>query len=267
MQFLTRVPVSIKGAVESKHIARSMAYFPAVGLFLGILAGGGYFLLSLVLPGPVCDFIAIVFLVIITGNMHGDGLMDTADGIYSGRLREGMLEIMKDSRVGAHGATAGWLALLAKFILLGQLPPEARIWALVLMPVLGRWAQVYGAWKYPYVRAGGGTAGFAGEVGGREFFLASLTALAAIAGTGTLMAESATLTAGPLTAEPVTAWTLMAGAVLTGTGMVAGAVLVGTVLFGRYLSRKLGGITGDVLGALNECIEILTLFILLLLLA
>lgn len=256
MQFLTRVPVSIKGAVESKHIARSMAYFPAVGLFLGILAGGGYFLLSLVLPGPVCDFIAIVFLVIITGNMHGDGLMDTADGIYSGRLREGMLEIMKDSRVGAHGATAGWLALLAKFILLGQLPPEARIWALVLMPVLGRWAQVYGAWKYPYVRAGGGTAGFAGEVGGREFFLASLTALAAIAGTGTLMTGAVPAGTG-----------MAAGAILAGTGMVAGAVLVGTVLFGRYLSRKLGGITGDVLGALNECIEILTLFILLLLLA
>lgn len=232
LQFLTRVPVTIRKTVESVNIARAMAYFPLVGLLIGISAAVVHFLLSYVLAPQVCDLVAIAFMVIVTGNMHGDGLMDTADGIYSGRPRERILEIMRDSCVGSHGVMAGVLVLLAKFVLLGQLPPEVKQFALILTPAMGRWAQVYGATVYPYARTGGGTGGFTDHVGRREIFWASLTALAAAV--------------------------LLFG--LWG-GILAGAVLVGTAAIGRYIAAKIGGMTGDTLGAMSEMTEVLSLFV------
>lgn len=214
-----------------------MAYFPAVGLLLGISAAALHFLLSLALPVMVCNFIVIVFMVVFTGNMHGDGLMDTADGIFSGQPRERVLEIMRDSRVGSHGVMAGTLALLAKLVLLAEMPREALWPALVLMPSWGRWAQVYSAAVYPYARTGGGTGGFTEFVGIREVLWSSLTVLAA----GALLLQLK-------------------------SGILAIAVFIGTALFGRYIFRKIGGITGDTLGAVNELAEVLSLVVLLIIL-
>ncbi len=220
-----------------KNIARSMAYFPAVGLLLGIFIAALHALLSMVLPGSVCDLIVIAAMVMITGNMHGDGLMDTADGIYSGKPPEGVLEIMRDSRVGSHGVIAGTLVLLARFILLGQMPPEAKWMVLIFMPAVGRWAQVYCAAVYPYARTGGGTGGFADYVGIREVLWASLTVLAS----GVFLFHLK-------------------------SGILAAAVYAGTAAIGRYISRKIGGMTGDTLGAVNELAEVLALVILLIIL-
>ncbi|SFQ95044.1 adenosylcobinamide-GDP ribazoletransferase [Desulfoscipio geothermicus] len=232
LQFLTRIPVSVKSNVGSKNIARSMAYFPPVGLLIGGLAAGIHHLLSFVLAGSVCDLIALAFLIIVTGNMHGDGLMDTVDGFFSGKPREKVLEIMHDSRVGAHGVMAGSLLLLAKFVLLGQVPAPLKSAALVLVPVLGRWAQVYAAALYPYVSRSTGTGSFASYVGTRELIAASVFTLGATM-----------LLLGPLP-----------GIVL------AGAILAGTAALARFSRRRIGGITGDVLGAMNECAEVLGLF-------
>jgi len=80
LQFLTRIPVTIRSEVTEKDLARSMAWFPAVGLLLGTLAAGFYTVLSHAFPNPTCDLFVVAFLVIITGNMHGDALMDAADG-------------------------------------------------------------------------------------------------------------------------------------------------------------------------------------------
>lgn len=232
LQFLTRVPVTIRKTVESKNMARAMAYFPFIGLLIGLCTAALHFLLSYVLASPVCDLIAIAFMVIVTGNMHGDGLMDTADGIYSGRPRERILEIMRDSCVGSHGVMAGVLVLLAKFVLLGQLAPHVKEFTLVLVPAVGRWAQVYGATVYPYARTGGGTGGFTDQVGRREIFWASLTVLVA---------------AGMLFR-------------LQG-GILAAAVLIGTACLGRYIAAKIGGMTGDTLGAMSELTEVMALFV------
>lgn len=232
VQFLTRLPVTIRQTVETVNIARAMAYFPLIGLLIGIAAAVIHTLLSYVLAHQVCDLAAIALMVILTGNMHGDGLMDTADGIYSGRPRERILEIMRDSCVGSHGVMAGILVLLAKFVLLGQLSPEVKAFTLILIPAIGRWAQVYGAAVYPYARTGGGTGGFTDHVGKREIFWASLTVLAA---------------AG-----------LLFG--LRG-GILAGAVVLGSAAAGRYLAAKIGGMTGDTLGAMSEIAEVFALFV------
>jgi adenosylcobinamide-GDP ribazoletransferase len=249
LQFLTRIPVTVRGAVTEASLARSMAYFPLVGLLLGAAAATVYTLASLVLPAAVSNLVVIAFLVLVTGNMHGDGLMDAADGLFSGRQRDGMLEIMKDSRVGSHGVMAGALAVLFRLVLLGQLPagPEKAA-ALIIAPVLGRWAQVYGAAMFPYARTGGGTGIFTGRVGRRELAWASLTALAA-----TILLSGI---AGDL-ADFVFSEGVLAGTV---KGMVlAAAALSGTAALSRYISGRLNGMTGDTYGAVSECVEVLAL--------
>lgn len=247
MQFLTRIPVTVRGQVGDQEVARAMAYFPLVGLLLGLGAAALHTLVSATTAASVGDLLAVVFLIIVTGNMHGDGLMDTADGLFSGKTRERILEIMKDSRVGAHGVTAGVLVILAKFVILGQIPAEGKGPALILAPVLGRWAQVYGAALYPYARTGSGVASFVDHVGRRELFWASLTVLAA---TFSLLGMQGSAVNG------------VTGAILEG-GLLAGAALMSNALLARYVSGKLGGLTGDALGAMNECTEVLSLLMLL----
>jgi adenosylcobinamide-GDP ribazoletransferase len=233
--------------VEEKNLARAMAYFPIVGVLLGLFTAAVYTLLSYTLAAPVCDLIAIAFLVIITGNLHGDALMDTADGLFSGRSREGILAIMKDSRVGSHGVMAGCIMLLAKLVLLGQIPQAAKGTALILMPALGRWAQVYGATVYTYARTGGGIGSFTDQVGIREIFWASVSILL------TVILMLSLYMSGHIS--------IMPGVIIKGLILV-GTVLAGTAGVGWYISRKIGGMTGDTLGAISECIEVLALFIL-----
>jgi len=211
-------------------MARSMAFFSLVGLLIGAAAAGIHVLVSLVLAVPAADFLALAFLVFITGNMHADGLMDAADGLFSGRPRERMLEIMRDSRVGSHGVMAGILDILAKFILLGQIPAGRQGVVLILAVALGRWAQVYGAAQYPYARSTGGAGSFTVHVGYRELLINSLTVL-------------------------VPAWFLFKLAGLA----ICGTVFVGTAMLDWYIAKKIGGMTGDTLGAASECAEVLTM--------
>ncbi|WP_227761769.1 adenosylcobinamide-GDP ribazoletransferase [Zhaonella formicivorans] len=230
LQFLTRVPVTIGQNVEERNLGRAMAYFPAIGLLLGIFLAAAHAIFSLVFASSAADLGTIILLTMVTGNMHLDGLMDTADGFFSGKPREAVLEIMKDSRVGAHGVTAGCLVLLSKLVLLGQIPQEFKGFALVLFPVLGRWAQVYAAAFYPYVRTGPGKTSFTKYVGKREIVLASAVTLGIII------------------------------FLLRFRGVfLAGAAFAGTVLFGSYVCKRIGGITGDTLGAMNEWVEVLSL--------
>lgn len=236
LQFLTRIPVHIRGTVTEQKIARSMVYYPLVGLFVGAAAALLHLLLSEVAAVAVADLASIVLLIVITGNMHLDGFMDTADGLGSGKPRERMLEIMRDSRVGAHGVVAGILIILAKVVLLGQIPSEHKFTVLLLFPVVARWSMVYVATVYRYARTQGlGT--FTAFLGKRELLMASLITLAIV-------------------------FYLLR---LEGLFLV-GSALAGTVLIGVYLVRRVGGMTGDLFGAVNESNEVLALFVLTLLL-
>lgn len=237
VQFLTKIPVTVRGGVDEKRLARSMAFFSLVGVLLGTCAAALHALTALVFAPPVCNLAALAFLIVITGNLHVDGLLDTADGLFSGKPREGMLEIMRDSRVGSHGVTAGILVLLAKFVLLGQMPAAMQGVSLILATTSGRWSQVYGAALYPYARSAGGTGSFTSQVGFRELFYNSLTVL------------------------------LLAFILLKFHGLILlAAVLAGTALLEWYIAGRIGGITGDTLGAASECIEVLTLVALLVIL-
>lgn len=242
LQFLTRIPVKIKGKVEEIHMARAMAFFPLAGLIIGLIAGGAYFFLRLFLPSPVCDLLVIAVILMITGNLHLDGLMDTADGIFSGKPRDRMLEIMKDSRIGSHGLAAGVLILIGRFLLLNGLAPDLKLETVIAAPVVGRWIQVYGAYKFPYARVGQGTGSFTKNVGRREFFIATFTTLIVVF--VLLYLISAT------TSDVLPGISFILTRLIY--GIVAWILLAGSA---RYMAGKLGGLTGDTYGTLSELAE------------
>lgn len=130
LQFLTRLPVNIVVDFNSENIRRSTFYFPFVGLLLGFIGVIPYIYLS-PLNTSIASFITVVMLIILTGGLHLDGLSDTADGFFSNRDKEKVLEIMKDSRIGAFGVLSLILIILFKYILISNIESNLPV-ALVL---------------------------------------------------------------------------------------------------------------------------------------
>jgi adenosylcobinamide-GDP ribazoletransferase len=212
-----------------------MAFFPLVGLFLGGLLVAADAGLTVLLPRPVGDALLLVLLVLLTGALHLDGFADLCDGIGGGRDQATALRIMKDSCIGAFGSVGLLLLLLCKYQALTTLPVAVKPLALLLMPVAGRWAAVLLTVTIPYLRGPEGTgSAFAHHTGRRELLLASLTLL-------------------------VVAFGLFR---LDGLALIGGAALV-TAGFGVWIKRRLGGVTGDVLGAAVELLEVVALLLIL----
>ena len=232
LQFLTRVPLRLAGDVAPRELAASMAFYPAVGLFVGAGTAALGYAAAAWLPLPAAAVVAVAAGVIVTGNLHLDGLTDTADGVFGAYEPARRLEIMKDSRIGAHGVAAGVLALGLKVTLLAGLEPADWWRALPLALVAGRWALVYGAYRHPYARAEGLGRVYSEHVRPVHLLAASVSAL---------------LFAAALSPAPRHLSAALAAALLTAWAL------------GAYLRRKVGGMTGDTLGALNEAVEIAVL--------
>ena len=111
IQFFTRIPIHSKTELSNEEFGKSLQFAPLTGLIIGVLLALSDFLLRLVLPALPAAVLTLLFYVGITGGLHLDGLGDSFDGLLSGRSRERMLEIMKDSRVGSFGVLAVWFAL------------------------------------------------------------------------------------------------------------------------------------------------------------
>ncbi|PLX72520.1 MAG: adenosylcobinamide-GDP ribazoletransferase [Desulfuromonas sp.] len=235
MAFLTIFPVADRVEIDTPRLARSMGFFPAVGLVLGLgLVVLNWFLDSLI-PRPVLDCLLILCLILATGALHLDGIADLIDGLAGGKDRKSVLTIMKDSRVGAIGVVGLVMVLLLKYLSLYNVDAGLKSEALIMMPAAGRWIQVILASYSPYVRPEGGTgSAFVENVGEREVMIA----------TGTLIAAAVVLFG------------------LKGVFLVFLLGLVAMVLL-RYFERRLGGVTGDVLGAATELLEVLSLLFIL----
>lgn len=219
--FLTRLPVP--GADWRGPLHRLAAWFPVAGLVVGALAAGAYQVALLAgLPQAVAVWAAIVAEMMTTGALHPDGLADTADGL-AGQTPERRLEIMKDPRLGSFGGIALLVSLGGRGVLLATMPGARVVPALLLAHAACRWAPAWALARHPYARANGGTgAAFVGG-GARELAVAGVTALLA-------------------------AW-LLAG---VGGLIAAAAAGVAGICATAYVARKLGGITGDVCGAVAE---------------
>ncbi|MDO9117991.1 MAG: adenosylcobinamide-GDP ribazoletransferase [Nitrospira sp.] len=233
--FLTGIPLShALHEPTAVELARSMAWYPVVGLLIGgglVLADAG---LSRVFDQAVVNVLLIVLAVIVTRGLHQDGLADTLDGLAGGKTPAARLPIMRDPRIGAIGATGLFLSLLLRYAGLMALPQAMRVPALLCMPAIGRWAMVALAWASPYARVEGGLA---------ASFLTHLSWPHVVVATGVLAAGLG--------------WAcglLSAAAILLGGSLVVCALWAGCRLW-------FGGITGDTLGATNEVIEILFLLL------
>ncbi|MCE5287420.1 MAG: adenosylcobinamide-GDP ribazoletransferase, partial [Pelosinus sp.] len=162
LQFLTRLRLFQQNQWSAEGFGRSVKFFPMVGAIIGLLLTSFNFLLSVYLPQwirgsfeHVAAALLIIACIFITGGLHWDGFMDTMDGIFSGRSPERMLEIMKDSRVGANGVMAAGLLFLVKWSLFMDISPQKLVLALFVMPIIARFAMVVGITCFPYARPEG----------------------------------------------------------------------------------------------------------------
>jgi cobalamin 5'-phosphate synthase/cobalamin synthase len=234
--FLTRLPVPIRSASSGAEVGRASLFFPLVGLLVGGLEAGAAFLLLRRLPDGVVAVLVVALGVLVTGALHLDGLADTADGFGGGKDREHALRIMRDHSVGAYGASAIALSLALKISILSTLTmfgTPGLLW-IALAPALGRWAPVLLGRALPYARAEGGLgqAVTGGATGALELGGATVLAVGAAAG--------------------------LAG--LNGA-IAAAAAALATLLFGLLCRRKIGGVTGDTLGASVELVEAVVLLL------
>src|SRR3954451_21862996 len=163
--FLTRLPVW-RGPLRDVDLGRSVSFFPLVGLVLGFgLTGLAAALAGHLAPG-ICAVLLAALLAGLTGGLHLDGFADVFDALGGGRGdRVRMLEIMRDSRIGAHGAAALILLLIAKVAALAQVIERHDLLALLAFPMIGRWLAALLVVLFPYVRAEGLGRAFNGEAG------------------------------------------------------------------------------------------------------
>jgi adenosylcobinamide-GDP ribazoletransferase len=226
IRFLTPLPVYGSWGAAEADLAGSVGFFPLVGLMIGALAAGLAWGMSIVAPPMVVAAVLVVFLLASSGALHMDGLSDSADGMLSSRPRERILEIMKDSHVGAMGVIAIICVLLVKFAALASVDP-GRLWAVALViPLAGRCSIVVQMALLQYVRPEG-----LGKVFCRKRPVVS-ACLAVVILTG--------------------ACVCLFG--LKGL-LVAGCGLIATLLLSGYFHRKIGGCTGDTFGAGCEIVE------------
>jgi adenosylcobinamide-GDP ribazoletransferase len=132
MGFFSRLPMPKNTPYSEERMNRSGRYFSTVGLLLGVLCGGVFLLLDAVLPSAIAIFLMMSFSLMLTGAFHEDGLTDMADGIGGGMTLERRLTIMKDSRIGTYGASALIMALLGKWVLLNELISMAGLFMIIV---------------------------------------------------------------------------------------------------------------------------------------
>lgn len=230
LQFLTIVPIKIKSDIEEKDFGRALFYFPVVGMLIGLtlLASAMFFDF---LPDFAKSAVILITSIVITGAVHLDGFTDAVDGLYGNKSKEKILEIMQDSRIGAMGAVGLISLLLFKFSLIASMPAAALWRVLIIMPVISRWCMVLACYQSECVR----------KESKAKFFIEYAS-------------KKEMISAGIFT---VMLCILLAG--LKGI-FVFVSVFMPVYLFTAYVKRKIGGITGDILGAVNEIAEAAALF-------
>lgn len=227
IRFLTVLPLPGTAGTRESDLGRSIPLFPLVGFAMGGCAAALAFWGGRIIPQPLMAVVVLVSLIVISGALHLDGLADTADGFMGSRRPRKVLEIMRDSRVGAMGVTAIVCVLALKGAALASLEP-AHLWrAALLMPAAGRSALVVAMAVLPYARPRGGI--------GTAFYRRRPRASAVWA----------------------VALLCLAGWAIAGPAGLAGAEasVVTAMLLSCYAHRRIGGATGDVLGAACELSE------------
>jgi adenosylcobinamide-GDP ribazoletransferase len=234
MQFMTRLPMPATIEYSPDALAKSAIFFPVIGLLIGVGGAALNVLLSPHLSREVVVLLILVYLVAVTGGLHEDALGDAADGFGGAREKERVLAIMRDSRIGSFGSIAIALALLARFVFLTNLAPAKVAGFLIAGQVMGRWTALPLAFFLPSARQ---------EEGSQAKLLARRISVNSLA-------------IGTLVALAIVAFVLRTTAV---SAMLAAFLVAASS--GLYYSRRIGGITGDCLGATNLLTELTVYFV------
>jgi adenosylcobinamide-GDP ribazoletransferase len=227
---LTIIPLPGRHEASPEELGRSIVFFPLVGVIIGLILAGLNWLLGLALPSALVNALLVVSLVAVSGALHLDGLVDTCDGLASGKTVEERWRVMDDSRAGAFGIIGVCCLLLVKYVALNNVPAHSLMPTLVLMPSLSRWVMVYALFAYPYAKPSGLSKVFKQGASWLRFTIATVV----------------TLVIAVILAQ-------LAGFVI----MLAIWVIVLAVA--TYLKGKFGGLTGDTYGAINEVAEVCVL--------
>ncbi len=249
LAFLTRVPVSdANGTPEA--IGRAAGVFPVIGALAGLVSVAIFELLRrTALPPALIAALIVLGGILLTGALHFDGLADTADGFGGGWTKDDVLRIMRDHQIGTFGALALIMALLLQIVSMATLIERnaaGTLRALIVAPTVGRWGiVVLGRWL-PYARADGGLGrSVTDHMRHRELFVATMLAFAIVLLSGLLTSGSSVFAISNVCLSLASLAT----------------ALVATGLCGWMCRRRIGGITGDTLGANVVLCETLTLIV------
>ncbi|GCE17088.1 adenosylcobinamide-GDP ribazoletransferase [Dictyobacter kobayashii] len=237
IRFLTTLPVPgstqlFRTDGRDNRLFLGSAYFPLVGLLLAAILVLLNWIIGSFVSSLVLAALLVVTLILLSGGLHLDGLMDSCDGLFGGRSREQKLEIMRDSRVGSFGVLGGVSIILLKFALLASLDIQWLPWALLTIIPISRCMMVLAMYIFPPARPEGLGAAFRQTVTRGRLLCTVILTL-------------------------VIAW--FAGQ-LTGLALCCGAALL-TWLVGKWMVAQLGGLTGDSYGTLAELMEVMLLLL------
>lgn len=227
--FMTRLPVPrLKYSTEDWQL--SVAYYPIVGLMIGMLLWGAAWGSAHLFSPFLASVLTLSFWIYVTGGLHLDGWMDLADGLGSNRSREEVLRIMKDSRVGAMGVIAALLLILLKTAALQEAMNLQILEWLLFPPLLARTLLILAIWHWPYLSETGMGSGMRDGLNRIKLAIGVLLSMGVGYGLGGMKGIFLFL-----------------------------LILLAGWLFLRHIMKRLGGLTGDVYGALVEGAECLTL--------
>lgn len=232
LQFFTRLPVPRWVGFEANWLQHASRYFPAVGLVVGAISAAVYALAASLWPPAVAVLLSTSAGIYLTGAFHEDGFADTCDGLGGGTTRQRVLEIMTDSRIGAYGAIGIGLLLALKCTALAFLPAHAAIASLIVAHPLSRLAATALIWTLDYAKPEGKAKPLAHRMSNAEMAIAACTVLLVLA---------AVLFVGALTWQAIAA------------GVAATAAAAWWLA--RKCVQRIGGYTGDCLGAIQQVAE------------
>ena len=263
LSFMTRIPIP-KTDYDEEKLGKSMKYFPVVGIIVGFILLFFCIIFNFILKNisysailPLMIIVVILTDLITTGALHLDGLADTFDGIFSYRSKHKMLEIMKDSRLGSNGALALILYFLLKFILLFSLTIESRegaVYAIMTYPVVARFCSVVSCASSPYARGSGMGKTFVDNTKACGLIVAAIITI--LYTTGMVFMPFILFTNYLLPMQFIIKTISIIVVIVLLLGIFAYA-------FSKLIERKIGGITGDTLGALLEISSLVYIFLLL----
>lgn len=233
LQFFTRLPIPRWVGFAPEWLHNAARYFPAVGIVVGAVTASVYAVSSFFWSQSVAVLLSTAAGIYLTGALHEDGFADTCDGFGGGYTPDRVLEIMKDSRIGAYGAIGIGLLVALKCAVLISMPGWSVVMALMLAHPLSRLASVALIWRLSYVKEAGKAKPLAHHMSSVEFGIAAATVFL------------------PVLILGFCGW-------LSWAGIAAGtlAVVTAGVWLARFFIRRIGGYTGDCLGAVQQVSEV-----------